>query len=55
MVRKFRELLPPTSKGMIAPSATAAGIPRIFAHPAVGEVLWGMRMSIGNATVAVPV
>ena len=37
-MRKFRELLPPTSKGMIAPAGAVASIPRMFAHPAVGEV-----------------
>jgi hypothetical protein len=56
MVRKFRELLPPTSEGTTASAGTAASLaklgarnPRMFAHSAVGEVLWGMRMSIGNA------
>jgi hypothetical protein len=47
IVRKFRELLPPTSKEMIAPAAPPLGIPRIFAHPVVGEVLWEIQCLLG--------
>jgi hypothetical protein len=46
LVRKFRELLPPTSKGSRQPGTAARKSENVCPTPAAGEVLWGMRMSI---------